>query len=391
MLLGQTASIPDTVVFVDGNVSIPIIITDVVELEGLEFMVQYDETVLMAMSTSFENTELDGMNFNSSIGLDNSGEIMVVAWAGGSLYSGSGALIFINFDVIGELLESTNLTFISLEINNISILESAQNGSVTIDNNGCTDMLACNYNDLAEIDDGSCIYVVDCGGECGGTSLLDECGACDALPSNDCVQDCNEEWGGSAEYDDCGICSGDNSTCIDCAGTLNGNAIKDCNGDCNGMAVYDMCGTCDTDSENDCTIDCTGVWGGILVNDECGWCGGDGCHEGDCETYPADQFDCDGTSLANSFVSPFEFKLLPNYPNPFNPSTTINYSVVTFSVVNISIYSMNGELIHILVNSLQQPGQYAVQWNALNFPSGLYLVKLNSENKIAEQKVLLIK
>ena len=55
ILLGQTASMPDTVAFVGGNVSIPVIITDVVELEGLELTVQYDETVLTAMSTSFEN------------------------------------------------------------------------------------------------------------------------------------------------------------------------------------------------------------------------------------------------------------------------------------------------------------------------------------------------
>ncbi len=87
ILLGQTASIPDTVAFVGENVSIPVIITDVVELEGLEFTVQYDETVLTATSTSFENTELDGMNFNATVGTDNSGEIMVVAFAGGSLYS----------------------------------------------------------------------------------------------------------------------------------------------------------------------------------------------------------------------------------------------------------------------------------------------------------------
>jgi len=59
--------------------------------------------------------------------------------------------------------------------------------------------------------------------------------------------------------------------------------------------------------------------------------------------------------------------------------------------VNISIYSINGGLIQTLVNSPQQPGQYAVQWNASNFPSGLYFVKLISEDKVAEQKVLLIK
>ena len=99
VFFGQTASMPDTVTFVGGAVMIPVIINDVVELEGFEFTVQFDETVLTAISTSFENSDLDGMNFNATAGVDNVGEIIVVAFAGGSLYNGSGIHIFINFDV----------------------------------------------------------------------------------------------------------------------------------------------------------------------------------------------------------------------------------------------------------------------------------------------------
>jgi hypothetical protein len=79
-------------------------------------------------------------------------------------------------------------------------------------------------------------------------------------------------------FDECGICGGDNSTCADCAGVLNG------------AAVYDSCGIfcildnpsadcsiyCDDDPSNDCVQDCAGVWGGTAVVDECGVCGGDG-------------------------------------------------------------------------------------------------------------------
>ena len=111
ILLGQTASMPDTVAFVGGNVSIPVIITDVVELEGLEFTVQYDETILTAMSTPFENTELDGMNYNVSVALDIIGETSVVVYAGtNQIFSGSGTLLFINFDDLFG-----NASIISLE------------------------------------------------------------------------------------------------------------------------------------------------------------------------------------------------------------------------------------------------------------------------------------
>ena len=317
VLLGQTASMPDTVAFVGGTVSIPIMVTNAETVEGLEFTIQYNDTVLTAMSTSFENTELDGLNFNASVGLDISDEIRVAAFAGGALYTVSGTLIFVNFDVIGELLDSTDLIFTSIEINNVSIVENAQNGSVTIDNNGCTDMQACNYNDLAEIDDGSCIYVFDCGGICDGTAIIDCAGECD----------------GEAAEDDCGVCNGNNNT-------------MDCSGVCEGSAIVDECGVCN----------------------------------GDCDE-----------PLANDLYYSYEFKLSPNYPNPFNPTTTINYSTATFSTVNILIYSMSGELIQTIMNSSQQPGQYSVKWNASNFPSGLYFVKLISSNKIAEQKILLIK
>ncbi len=456
---------PNIVAFVGGSVSIPVLFTDVVDLEGLELTVQYDETVLTAMSTSFENTELDGMNFNLSVGLEISGEIMVAVYAAtNQFFSGSGTLLFINFDVIGQLSESTDLTFTSIEINNISILENSENGSVTLINTGCMEMDACNYNEHAVIDDGSCVFESDCAGECGGSASLDECGVCDGDNSSctgcmddtacnysltatisgeceysevnyDCSGNCNVEvdcdgiCGGSATEDVCGICGGsilEIENCVECPESDS----EDCAGICGGSLVNDECGVCDGDNSSctgcmddtacnysltatisgeceysevnyDCSgncnveVDCDGNCGGSLVNDECGICNGVGFPEGSCDcsgTLPEENHDCNGDELSiNGLFSPIEFKLFPNFPNPFNPSTTINYSVATFSTVDISIYSMSGKLIQTLVNSSQQPGQYAVQWNASNFPSGLYFVKLISEDKIAEQKVLLIK
>ena len=54
---------------------------------------------------------------------------------------------------------------------------------------GCTDMDACNYDSDANMDDGSCLEN-DCAGECGGNAVEDNCGICDADPTNDCEQEC---------------------------------------------------------------------------------------------------------------------------------------------------------------------------------------------------------
>ena len=85
---------------------------------------------------------------------------------------------------------------------------------------GCTDSNACNYDPEAEEDDGSCIYEVDCSGECGGDAIVDECGECggDGIAEGACdcdgnVLDCAGECGGSAVIDGCGECQGNGWSC----------------------------------------------------------------------------------------------------------------------------------------------------------------------------------
>jgi hypothetical protein len=99
---------------------------------------------------------------------------------------------------------------------------------------GCTDNLACNYNEDAEADDGSCEYPVqnydcagnciaevDCVGDCGGSAALDECGICNGpgIPDGECdcegnILDCEGDCNGDAVLDDCGVCNGDGSSCL---------------------------------------------------------------------------------------------------------------------------------------------------------------------------------
>ena len=84
---------------------------------------------------------------------------------------------------------------------------------------------------------------------------------------------------------------------------------------------------------------------------------------------------------------------LNNYPNPFNPVTTINYSIEVKNLlpVNLSVYNANGELLKTLVNEIQKPGNYSVKFDGSNLNSGVYYYKLNTPDKIITKKMILIK
>ena len=82
---------------------------------------------------------------------------------------------------------------------------------------------------------------------------------------------------------------------------------------------------------------------------------------------------------------------LTNYPNPFNPTTTISYQIAETGHVIVSIYNMNGQLIDQLVNQEMIPGSYSVTWNTSHVSSGLYFYKLAAGNQTITKKMLLLK
>jgi len=214
--------------------------------------------------------------------------------------------------------------------------------------NGCTDPEACNYDETANVDDGSCEYPeenydcdgnciaeFDCAGECAGSAVDDECGVCggDGIPAGDCDCDgnvdagcgcgeagpsgCDMTCGSTLENDECGVCDGDNCSCADCNGMPNGGLVvdecgvcggdgiadgacdcdgnvDDCAGECGGTSALDDCGVCDGGNADDlgcgCFEDgpsgCDETCGSTLEFDDCGVCNGDGIADGAC--------DCDG-------------------------------------------------------------------------------------------------
>ena len=85
------------------------------------------------------------------------------------------------------------------------------------------------------------------------------------------------------------------------------------------------------------------------------------------------------------------YRLYPAYPNPFNPVTTIQYSIPAAVDVRLSIYNMLGEEVEILAAGKHQPGNYTVSWNGLRFSSGMYFYRLYTSEFSTVRKLLLLK
>jgi len=93
---------------------------------------------------------------------------------------------------------------------------------------------------------------------------------------------------------------------------------------------------------------------------------------------------------------PHGFALEQNFPNPFNPSTTIRYELPEDGLVNITIYDITGRHISTLVSSHQNAGYKSIQWNATNnhgepVSAGVYLYKIQAGEFLQTKKMVLLK
>ena len=118
-----------------------------------------------------------------------------------------------------------------------------------------------------------------------------------------------------------------------------------------------------------------------------------GCLVSDLE-YQTDysQYDCSGNMLSiNTNLSPQNFEINQVYPNPFNPITTIHYSLNKNANVKVSIYDISGRLITTLINEFQIAGYHSITWNASKFSSSIYFLNMSSKEYSETQKLVLIK
>jgi photosystem II stability/assembly factor-like uncharacterized protein len=83
--------------------------------------------------------------------------------------------------------------------------------------------------------------------------------------------------------------------------------------------------------------------------------------------------------------------LSQNYPNPWNPTTSINYSLVKEGNVSISVYNAIGSKVATIVNGYKPAGSYSVQFNGSNLPSGIYFYKLEAGQFSQVKKMILVK
>ena len=83
--------------------------------------------------------------------------------------------------------------------------------------------------------------------------------------------------------------------------------------------------------------------------------------------------------------------LYRNYPNPFNPSTSIRYSLSKASNVSLKIYSSTGQEVATLVEAYQSKGDKTVEWNASHLASGIYYVQLRTNGLLKTIKMTLLK
>lgn len=87
---------------------------------------------------------------------------------------------------------------------------------------------------------------------------------------------------------------------------------------------------------------------------------------------------------------PARFRLEPNYPNPFNPQTTIHYSLTEAGAVELRVFDTLGREVATLVDAVQAPGRYRLTFEAADLPSGVYLYRLAAGTHAETRSMLLI-
>ena len=92
-----------------------------------------------------------------------------------------------------------------------------------------------------------------------------------------------------------------------------------------------------------------------------------------------------------SELTPSEFELTSVFPNPFNPTTSISFTLPVDEKVKLSVFDVRGNELDVIVNDLLIFGEYTYNWDASDFASGVYYIQLTSPSNSSMMKALLMK
>lgn len=98
-----------------------------------------------------------------------------------------------------------------------------------------------------------------------------------------------------------------------------------------------------------------------------------------------------GVEISKTPGMPSDYELFQNFPNPFNPTTTIKFSVPSRSHVALKVFSMTGSLVKTLIDENYAAGEYSVVFSANEFPTGSYLYTLEAGGHLMTKRMILIK
>ena len=88
---------------------------------------------------------------------------------------------------------------------------------------------------------------------------------------------------------------------------------------------------------------------------------------------------------------PINYQLHQPFPNPFNPTTSISFSIPEQSQTSLKVYDIKGNLISTLLNQTMNVGHHQIEWNGENLSSGPYFIRINSGEFSDVKKVVLVK
>ena len=86
-----------------------------------------------------------------------------------------------------------------------------------------------------------------------------------------------------------------------------------------------------------------------------------------------------------------EFNLSSAYPNPFNPTTNIDFSVSAAGYASVKVYNLMGQVVGVLMDGMVDANTYSLTWDAQHLSSGVYMIKAESNGQVATQKIMLLK